>query len=230
MTLTRCPLNSRSSCLVNIATSMTVFRRTVCRWLAIALPLFVLSGCALKPQQASTQVEVKPNTMVNLPAPADLGYQLTASQLITATWHGKDGNESSQLPVQLQVDNSKVVLAGFSSWGTRIMSLTYQDDEIQANVLNGLENTLPAPEQILFNLMVTLWPLNAWEASLNKIKWHITDSERQRLITDETGATVIIINYDNDDPLQGTIRFTHQQLGYSIVIDTLNFQLNNENN
>ena len=198
------------------------------KYVTMLLLLSSIAGCALKPQAASTQVQLKPGTTVALPAPAELGYQLTASQLISATWQGEKGLESSQLPVQLQVDKDKVILAGFSSWGTRIMSLTYQNDDINANVLNGLENTLPEPQQILFNLMITLWPQSAWEAPLNTIKWRIIDTAGQRQIIDETDTPVIIIRYDNREPLQGKIHFEHQQLGYSIVIQTLNFKLNDE--
>ncbi|WP_390902882.1 DUF3261 domain-containing protein [Vibrio qingdaonensis] len=206
----------------------SLFVRQAVKYLAVLFVLSSVIGCALKPQAASTQVQLKPGTTVALPAPAELGYQLTASQLISATWQGEKGLESSQLPVQLQVNKDKVILAGFSSWGTRIMSLTYQNNDINANVLNGLENTLPDPQQILFNLMITLWPQSAWEAPLNTIKWRIIDTAGQRQIIDETGTPVIIIRYDNREPLQGKIHFEHQQLGYSIVIQTLNFKLNDE--
>ncbi|MCG9657346.1 DUF3261 domain-containing protein [Vibrio mediterranei] len=194
--------------------------------LIATLFLLVTTGCALQPQDASTQVQLNPNTSVELPTPAQLGYQLSASQLISATWQTPKGPESSQLPVQLQVGKDKLVLAGFSSWGTRIMSLSYQNNDIEANVLNGLENTVPEPEQILFNLMMTIWPKSAWEAPLSTIGWRIKDSTQQRQLIDETGATVITIRYSNPDPLRGKIYFEHQQLGYSIVIQTLNFQLN----
>ncbi|MCL9774231.1 DUF3261 domain-containing protein [Vibrio methylphosphonaticus] len=215
--------------MINTGTTyVTPLGRQFVKYLITLLFLSNVAGCALKPQTVSTQVQLKPGTTVALPSPAELGYQLSASQLINATWQSEKGSESSQLPVQLQVDEEKVVLAGFSSWGTRIMSLTYQNNDIKANVLNGLENTLPEPQQILFNLMITLWPKNAWEAPLNAIKWRIIDTEGQRQIIDDTGTPVIIIRYDHNEPLQGKIHFDHQQLGYSIVIQTLNFKLNDK--
>ena len=39
-------------------------------------------------------------------------------------------NQSNQLPIQLQITQDKLVLAGFSSWGTRLLSLTYQDNQL----------------------------------------------------------------------------------------------------
>lgn len=77
----------------------------------------VLSACSLVPHQSTPQVDIAENTQVNLPTPASLGYQLAASQLITASWVIDGKPTSEQLPVQLQVTSNEVVLAGFSSWG-----------------------------------------------------------------------------------------------------------------
>ncbi|OEE50915.1 DUF3261 domain-containing protein [Vibrio anguillarum] len=191
---------------------------------ALPLLLLMLSGCSLVPNQASTQVEISPNTFVTLPKPAQLGYQVTASQLISAHWQDDNGQHNQQLPVQLQVTDDKIVLAGFSSWGTRILSLNYQQDTIETSVLNGLENTLPKPEQILFNLMITLWPRNAWEAPLNKVKWQIIDDENRRTLINELGETVIVIDYQHPFSMKGDIRFHNQLLNYTITITTLSAQ------
>ena len=104
----------------------------------IALSLF-LSACSLVPHQSTPQVDIAENTQVNLPTPASLGYQLAASQLITASWVIDGKPTSEQLPVQLQVTSNEVVLAGFSSWGTRVLSLSYDGEQIQTEVLNGLQ-------------------------------------------------------------------------------------------
>ncbi|NAX43317.1 MULTISPECIES: DUF3261 domain-containing protein [unclassified Vibrio] len=191
---------------------------------ALPLLLLMLSGCSLVPNQASTQVEISPNTFVTLPKPAQLGYQVTASQLISAHWQDDNGQHNQQLPVQLQVTDDKIVLAGFSSWGTRILSLNYQQDTIETSVLTGLENTLPKPEQILFNLMITLWPRNAWEASLNKVKWQIIDDENRRTLINELGETVIVIDYQHPFAMKGDICFHNQLLNYTITIKTLSAQ------
>ena len=100
-------------------------------------------------QPTGASVSLDNDTELALPLPSELGYSFTASQLINATWK----NETQQLPVQVEVTPDKVVLAGFSSWGTRILSLQYQNQVIDTQVLSGLGATLPQPEQVLFNLM-----------------------------------------------------------------------------
>ncbi|WP_425667367.1 DUF3261 domain-containing protein [Vibrio tubiashii] len=182
-----------------------------------------VSACSSTPQSTTTVVQITQQEQVNLPTPSDLGYSLTASQLIEATWNSNKQQRTEQLPVQLQVSGDKLVLAGFSSWGTRILSLNYQDDEITTEVLSGLGGVLPPPEQVLFNLMITLWPVSAWEAPLNKVRWQIIDNYNTRAIFDNSGKKVIDIQYSNKDRLSGDIVFHHLIDNYTIKIKTLHF-------
>ncbi len=182
-----------------------------------------VSACSLTPRSATPVVQITEQEQVNLPTPSDLGYSLTASQLIEATWNSDEQKRTEQLPVQLQVNSDKLVLAGFSSWGTRILSLNYQDDEITTEVLSGLGGVLPPPDQVLFNLMITLWPVSAWEAPLNKVRWQIIDNYNTRAIFDNSGKKVIDIQYSNKDRLSGDIIFHHLIDNYTIKIKTLQF-------
>lgn len=182
-----------------------------------------VSACSLTPQSATPVVQITQQEQVSLPTPGDLGYSLTASQLIEATWNSNKQKRTEQLPVQLQVSGDKLVLAGFSSWGTRILSLNYQDDEITTEVLSGLGGVLPPPEQVLFNLMITLWPVSAWEAPLNKVRWQIIDNYNTRAIFDNSGKKIIDIQYSNKDRLSGDIVFHHLIDNYTIKIKTLQF-------
>ncbi|WP_165311760.1 DUF3261 domain-containing protein [Vibrio ziniensis] len=197
------------------------------KWLTTLLACLWLMGCSLQPQSSSTTVEIAQDVWVELPAPNALGQSLNATQLISAQWQDERGNtQTQQLPVQLQIDAQHVVLAGFSSWGTRLLSLDYDGENISTQVLSGLENTLPKPEQVLFNLMITLWPLSAWEAPLNKVRWSIIDDQHQRIIKNNTGESVLIISYDGETPLEGDIHFLNKPLNYSITIQTLNHHAN----
>ncbi|MDC5849511.1 DUF3261 domain-containing protein [Vibrio europaeus] len=197
------------------------------RFLSQTLLTILLSvavgACSSTPQSTTPVVQITQQEQVSLPTPSDLGYSLTASQLIEATWNSDEQKRTEQLPVQLQVSSDKLVLAGFSSWGTRILSLNYQDDEITTEVLSGLGGVLPPPEQVLFNLMITLWPVSAWEAPLNKVRWQIIDNYNTRAIFDNSGNKVIDIQYSNKDRLSGDIVFHHLIDNYTIKIKTLQF-------
>nr|WP_257152809.1 DUF3261 domain-containing protein [Vibrio paracholerae] len=191
----------------------------------MAIVSFVLQGCTLTPSALLSTVQITPEVKVTLPSPNELGQNISATQFITATWQTEQGQQTQQLPVQLQVDANKVVLAGFSSWGTRLLSLTYQDGKIETQVLSGLENALPQPEQVLFNLMITLWPQQAWEAPLNQVKWRLIDNTNQRIIIDNNGKETLRIEYENGRGFDGTVHFYSVQNHYSITIETLNYQI-----
>ncbi|NOJ10638.1 DUF3261 domain-containing protein [Vibrio splendidus] len=182
----------------------------------------LLSACSMVSQQPTgASVSINNDTELALPLPAELGYSLTASQLISATWE----TDTQQLPVQVEVTADKVVLAGFSSWGTRILSLQYQNQVIDTQVLSGLGATLPQPEQVLFNLMLTLWPTEAWTQPLQTIDWHLVDTDNTRTVFDDDQQAIIRIEYQakaNEPKLSGDIVFKHLIQGYTITIQTLN--------
>ncbi|PMM08154.1 hypothetical protein BCT63_04375 [Vibrio kanaloae] len=181
----------------------------------------LLSACSMVSQQPTgSSVSINNDTELALPLPAELGYSLTASQLISATWE----TDTQQLPVQVEVTADKVVLAGFSSWGTRILSLQYQNQVIDTQVLSGLGATLPQPEQVLFNLMLTLWPTEAWTQPLQTIGWHLVDTDNTRTVFDDDQQAIIRIEYQakaNEPKLSGDIVFKHLIQGYTITIQTL---------
>ncbi|MEQ6343516.1 DUF3261 domain-containing protein [Vibrio cyclitrophicus] len=182
----------------------------------------LLTACSMVSQQpAGASVSVDNDTELTLPLPSELEFSFTASQLISATWQ----DETQQLPVQVEVTPDKVVLAGFSSWGTRILSLQYQDQVIDTQILSGLGATLPQPEQVLFNLMLTLWPVEAWTQPMQNIGWHIVDSNSTRTVFDSSQRAIIRIEYQaktNEPKLSGNIVFKHLVQGYTITIKTLN--------
>lgn len=181
----------------------------------------------------STQVEIAKETLVALPQPNQLGYDLTASQFLNVQYiDSQQTTQQHQLPIQLQVSQNKVVLAGFSSWGTRLLSLTYQDNQIETYVMSGLGNTLPKPDQVLFNLMITLWPLDVWQPHLHAIGWQLkqkqTDTKRQRQLINEQGQLMAEINYASVNPLKGDITFINHAFDFTIVIKTLQYQQVND--
>ena len=125
--------------------------------------LFLLSACTLQPRNQLVQVAIDKNVYISLPQPKQLGRNINVSQLISAQW---DGQKTRDLLVQLEVDEQHVVLAGFSAWGVKLLSLTYSGDKIDSYVLTGLASTLPAPENILFNVMLSIWPVQAWQGAI----------------------------------------------------------------
>ncbi|MCL2916434.1 DUF3261 domain-containing protein [Shewanella corallii] len=189
----------------------------------LLLALLWLSGCSLspKPSDDGNKVRLAADTFVALPSPASYGGTLTASQLITVSWQQDGKQQSRTLPVQLEVTPEKLALAGFSSWGSRILSLTYEKGQITTAVMPGLGTTLPEPEQVALNLMLTLWPLKAWETELASVNWRLVQHGLTRELLDSNGQPQIEIEYSRTEKLAGPIVFRDKQLGLQITIKTL---------
>ena len=141
--------------------------------------LLFLSACSMQPRSPSVQVEVSKNNVVTLPQPAQLKQNVNVSQLISAQWGDQ---QQPKLLVQLQVDKNQVVFAGFSAWGMRLLSLHYSGEEIKTDLLIGLSKSLPKPEQVLFNIMIAIWPIEAWQPLLDSIGWQLQEKTLQRLL------------------------------------------------
>ena len=188
------------------------------------LSVMILSACVLQPKLEqdihSLQVEVTRGVFVVLPKPAQLQQELNVSQLITARWGNEDKAQQHKLLVQLQVDQQQVVLAGFSAWGTRILSLNYSGGQIETYLMAGLGDSLPKPEQVLFNVMLSIWPVESWTVPLQKIGWQLKETHLQRLLIDQKGQAVVEINYQKKPYLAGLISFKHLELDYQIDIET----------
>ncbi|MDD9195693.1 DUF3261 domain-containing protein [Aliivibrio sp. S3MY1] len=187
------------------------------RYFRVFILSFILMGCASKPIKQPNQVEVAQGIFVTLPQPDEYGSDLSLSQLISVEFQGS----KQQLPVQLQLTGNDLVLAGFASWGSRLLSLDYDGLTLDTYVMAGLTDTLPPPDQVLFNVMITLWPLQAWQSPLDSIDWTLTENGNHRVLRDDAGNLVLDATYDSiSDKFSGDIILNSPNLGYVITIKT----------
>ena len=171
----------------------------------------------MQPTSHPIQVEVSENHFVTLPLPAELQQDINVSQLISAQWAEE---KQQKLLVQLQVNKKQVVFAGFSAWGMKLLSLHYSGEEIKTDILAGLSETLPKPEQVLFNIMLAIWPIEAWKPSLTAIGWQLQEQGLQRLLLDENNQVIVTIDYQKMPYLDGRISLHHHVLDYTVIIET----------
>lgn len=177
----------------------------------------LMSACSMQKNNLPVQVKVSDTLFVTLPTPEMLGHSLNVSQLITAQWAQ---TKQQKLQMQLQVDPQRVVLVGFSAWGAPVLKLTYTGEQIQTSVMAGLEDKLPKPEQVLLNLMLSIWPVRAWQKPLDQIGWKLTEHGLLRKLIDQKGNIVAEVSYQTRPAIDGLIQFKHHQLNYIITIET----------
>ncbi len=189
------------------------------RIISYIILLMLMSSCSLlkKPHSDVLKAQIAPHVFVPLLKPAQLHESINVSQLITVD---RPGQKQKKLLVQLQVDPQHVVLAGFSAWGARLLSVEYSGTKIKTYVIFGLSEQLPKPKQVLFNMMLAIWPVAAWQAPLQKIGWKIQEKHLQRLLLDENNHVVVKIVYQKTPYLKGDILFENIPLHYKIKIET----------
>lgn len=176
-------------------------------------------ACSQTGDKVTKQVNISDKQKINLPHPASFGRDFVVNQLVIVQYNGA---KAQQLPVYLELTANNLVIAAFSSFGTRIMALEYNGETIKTDIIQGLENKLPAASQILLNLMLTLWPQDIWQQELSKIGWSMQTDGLERIIYNNKRQVEIRILYTNKNMFKGKITFLHQRLNFKLVIKNLN--------
>lgn len=124
------------------------------------LVLVLLSACTTPPAPPGS-VMVAPGVLFALPAPAALGREVEAVQLVSAR-HGAD---TFTFEGHLSVTRERVLLAGTDGFGQRLMDITWDGKTVSAHKASFLPEALH-PENILADVMLIYWPPAAIQADL----------------------------------------------------------------
>ncbi|AHF90663.1 hypothetical protein OPIT5_11110 [Opitutaceae bacterium TAV5] len=193
--------------------------------LALLLPLLFQTGCATRPASAVASpsapvANLDPRTRVTLPPPALAAplAPLHREQLLRATARGRTWT----LHTVLDADGEKITFAGLSPLGVRLFLLTYRDGRIDAEQL-AATGELPPAAQVLADIMLAWWPLDAWQSRL-PAGWTLADDAPVlRTLRDPRGEVVMEIHYQ---PASGAARgepavIRQHAFDYRIGITTL---------
>jgi hypothetical protein len=126
------------------------------------LPLFLLSACATPPAPPPDAVMVAPGALLTLPAPAALGREIEAVQMVSA----HHGGEDFTFEGHLSVTRERVLLAGTDGFGQRLMEIRWDGKAVIAQKAAFLPDAL-RPENILADVMMIYWPDAAIQAGLH---------------------------------------------------------------
>ncbi|WP_428944157.1 DUF3261 domain-containing protein [Pantoea sp. FN060301] len=186
-------------------------------WRAAALAAtLILSGCShsQKAPQTRPQAWLAPGVRVTLPAPG-ITPVIGAQQLLTGSFNGK----TQSLLVMLNADEKKVTLAGLSSLGIRLFLVTYDDKGLHAEQ-SIVVPQLPPASQVLADVMLSHWPLTAWQPLLPP-GWTLTDSGDKRELRNAARKLVTEITYLNRKGRREPIAITQHVFKYHITIQYL---------
>lgn len=177
---------------------------------------FILAGCShsSSPIQGRPQAWLEPGTRVTLPAPG-ITPPLNAQQLLTGRFHG----QTQSLLVMLNADEQKVTLAGLSSMGIRLFLVTYDEKGLHTEQ-SIVAPQLPPASQVLADVMLSHWPVAAWQPQLPG-GWTLTDAGDRRELSNASGQLVTAIVYLNRDGKREPISIEQRAFKYHITIQYL---------
>ena len=185
------------------------------RAVALAAAL-LLAGCSHSNNSDSTrpQAWLQPGTKVTLPPPG-IAPAVNSQQLLTGSFNG----QTQSLLVMLNADAHKVTLAGLSSVGIRLFLATYDDTGIHTEQ-SIIVPQLPPASQVLADVMLSHWPLSAWQPQLPK-GWTLKDKGDRRELRNPRGALVTEIVYLQRNGKREPISIEQHVFKYHITIQYL---------
>ncbi|HCK7283362.1 TPA: DUF3261 domain-containing protein [Enterobacter roggenkampii] len=190
---------------------MNAFYRAVA--LAAAL---LLAGCShsTDTQETRPQAWLQPGTRVTLPPPG-ISPAVSSQQLLTGSFNG----QTQSLLVMLNADAHKVTLAGLSSVGIRLFLVTYDETGIHTEQ-SIVVPQLPPASQVLADVMLSHWPISAWQPQLPK-GWTLTDTGDRRELRNASGKLVTEIVYLQRKGKREPISIEQHVFKYHITIQYL---------
>nr|WP_225760167.1 MULTISPECIES: DUF3261 domain-containing protein [unclassified Leclercia] len=184
---------------------------------AVLIGALLLTGCSHTTQNSDStrpQAWLQPGTKVTLPAPG-ITPALNSQQLLTGSFNGK----SQSLLVMLNADAQKVTLAGLSSVGIRLFLATYDETGIHTEQ-SIVVPQLPPASQVLADVMLSHWPIDAWLPQLPK-GWTLKDKGDRRELRNADGELVTEIVYLQRKGKREPISIEQHVFHYHITIQYL---------
>ncbi|CZX97768.1 TPA: DUF3261 domain-containing protein [Enterobacter bugandensis] len=184
---------------------------------AVALAaVLLLAGCSHSTDTKETrpQAWLQPGTKVTLPPPG-ISPAVSSQQLLTGSFNG----QTQSLLVMLNADAHKVTLAGLSSVGIRLFLATYDESGIHTEQ-SIVVPQLPPASQVLADVMLSHWPISAWQPQLPK-GWTLTDNGDRRELRNASGKLVTEIVYLQRKGKREPISIEQHVFKYHITIQYL---------
>lgn len=176
----------------------------------------LLAGCSHSTHTDGSrpQAWLQPGTKVTLPPPG-ITPAVSSQQLLSGTFNG----QTQSLLVMLNADAHKVTLAGLSSVGIRLFLATYDDSGIHTEQ-SIVVPQLPPASQVLADVMLSHWPLSAWQPQLPK-GWTLKDGGDRRELRNPSGKLVTEIIYLQRKGKREPISIEQHVFNYHITIQYL---------
>lgn len=191
-------------------------------WLAASiLGLLSLTGCASTPPIDTNAAMIAPGRILTLPAPAELGRSVEATQLITVR---RDG-DTYAFEGHISINPERLYLVGVDGLGRRALTLTWEKSgKVTSQTAAWLPKTI-MPGPMLADLVMLYWPEAVLRRALASAEAELVTTADGRIVTAD-GAEIFRADYL--EPKQpgwtGRLRYRNASWGYEIEVQSVEAQ------
>ncbi|NUF48705.1 DUF3261 domain-containing protein [Gilliamella sp. ESL0250] len=181
--------------------------------LTIMMLVILVAGCANKTQsQAWLTREVK----INLPI-INIKQHYHDQQLLKFKYNDL---ENSIIAI-VDINNNQLKVIGLSALGFKLFEIDY-DGKLVKTKHNIFIKELPAPEQVLSDIMLSILPIKEWQTVL-PAGWQLIDSELHRTLINNKQEIIIDIAYAEQPSakIRKPTQIKHHIFGYKIAIQSM---------
>ena len=183
------------------------------RFLLISLLAFFFSACTTPPSSVP-QAWLKQGVSVELPSPG-ITPPISQQQLLTV----KVNDKTHSLVTLLDADEHRLVLVGMTTLGIRLFKMIYDGDGIHTEQSIVIQE-LPPASQVLADIMLSYWPVEAWQACLPP-GWTLRDENHRRELHDADNQVVTEIDYAGLDKQRYPVGISQHAFNYQLTIENL---------
>ena len=197
-------------------------RTVIIKFGFIFLIAALLSSCAVprpNPSQAP-KIHTAGNQWVQLPQPAALALNISATQILTANAKGK----TYTTQVAAEVTPKRITLVALGGWGGRLFSINYDGKTISSKSL-PIKNAGIGIQQTLADFIFTYAPPSVLTQMLATTNIKLTLQPQQRIFSIH-GKPVIKIHYQYTNPWKGNVVLQNFSKHYTIHITTITVRQN----
>jgi hypothetical protein len=176
---------------------------------AVLVVALLAAGCIHTPSAPG------PILSPRLAAPGALAPR-SASQVIRAAYGARDVT----LRTAIQIDAAGLKVVGVSATGQRLFTASWDGENVNADRSPFVPKDL-APERVLADMQLALWPLESIRESFGGSGQEVTEPFAGVRRLRRGDRLIAEVHYAGADPWNGRLWFVNFEFGYTLTIDTI---------
>ncbi|MEO1018044.1 MAG: DUF3261 domain-containing protein [Pseudomonadota bacterium] len=170
----------------------------------------LLAACSINSRPPADQTD---HIFLTLPVPPGLDRDIVAVQQLEAAY----SQRRVRLQALVEASSDRVAVALNMPLGPRVATIEWTAKAIEMRRdIEPADGASVEPSSILQDMVLVYWPEELVRRSLDA-GYLLTIDDHGRTVT-ESGRTIAVIRYDDDDPWNGRTWLRNEDLGYELSI------------